>query len=55
MKNILKKWNITKDELNKAVDELCTKGVAKGYYRNKDVLLAALEFLASGDIKGEDE
>lgn len=55
MKNILKKWNITKDELNKAVDELRAKGVAKGCYQNINALYAALELLTSGNIKGEDE
>ena len=55
MKNLLKKWNITKDELNKAIDELCAKGIAKGCYQNTNALLAALDLLTSGDIKGDEE
>lgn len=55
MKNILKKWNITNDELNKAVDELCAKGIAKGCYQNTNALLAALDLLSCGDIKGDEE
>ena len=53
--NILKKWNITREELNKAVDELCAKGVAKGCYQNTNALLAVLDLLSSGDIKEENE
>ena len=53
--NILKKWNITHEELNKAVDELCAKGVAKGCYQNTNALLAVLDLLSSGDIKEEDK
>ena len=53
--NILKKWNITHEELNKAVDELCAKGVAKGCYQNTNALLAVLDLLSSGDIKEGNE
>ena len=53
--NILKKWNITREELNKAVDELCAKGVAKGCYQNTNALLAVLDLLSSGDIKEDNE
>ena len=53
--NILKKWNITHEELIKAVDELCAKGVAKGCYQNTNALLAVLDLLSSGDIKEEDK
>lgn len=55
MKNILKKWDITSDELKKAVDELCAKGIAKGCYPNTNALLAAIDLLSSGDIKGDEE
>ena len=53
--NLLKKWNITREELNKAVDELCAKGVAKGCYQNTNALLAVLDLLSSGDIKEDNE
>lgn len=55
MKNIFIKWNITRDELNKAVDELCAHGVAKGCYPNMNALLAAIDLLTDGDIKGDEE
>lgn len=49
--NVCAKWEITRKELQEAVDELCAKGVGKGRYQNTNALLAALELLSSGDIE----
>lgn len=49
--NVCAKWEITRKELQEAVDELCAKGVGKGCYQNTNALLAALELLSSGDIE----
>ncbi|MFQ9737731.1 MAG: hypothetical protein ACLR06_08335 [Christensenellaceae bacterium] len=51
--NVCAKWEITRKELQEAVDELCAKGVGKGCYQNTNALLAALELLSSGDIEEE--
>ncbi len=50
MKNILSMWNITKEELNAAANELCAKGIAKGCFQNTNALLACCELLSGGDI-----
>lgn len=51
--NVCAKWEITWQELQEAVDELCAKGVRKGRYQNASALLAALDLLLSGDIEEE--
>lgn len=51
--NVCAKWEITRQELQIAVDELCAKGVGKGCYQNTNALLAVLELLSVGDIEEE--
>lgn len=53
--NVLKKWNITAEQLKEACQELCAKGVGKGCYQNTNDLLAALDLLTKGDIPEEEQ
>lgn len=51
-KNLMQKYNITEDEINTAVDEICKHGLAKSCC-DSYALVAVVDLMCNGDI-GED-